>query len=292
VCDTEDAKLRGFLLSSSATIQSDGLTSRWPWELTSLFPIGTCSAAATAFSCTGSTTGAHTGQSCAVQNDIETFITFATPFVAGETVTCSVAADTLADSVPTGAWTFSNLAVSAQAFTNTTSGGDTAENLLTVANMVAGTCPECSATRPWSALLDLDTTTEEGSAGNATITSFTGEHDLGSTKVLDNFEAFCDSIGTWRTQTVTVRTKLNSGDSYVDVFTDQTCNANQWFVFDLGSVSARFVQVEFACESGCGGTQAREIFVSETPQVDPSPGSRQVAVQGGTLTGGRVGAIP
>lgn len=164
--------------------------------------------------------------------------------------------------------------------------GETVENLLTVANMVPGTCSACASNRPWSALLDGDVTTETGSAGNQLIASFQGEHDLGSSKSLENFRAYCDSSGTWQTSHVTFEHKINIGDSYTVAVNHQVCNAEQWFEFPINAF-ARYVRITFFHEgTACDGTQAREIFLTETPEVLPLPGPRAVIMRGVTWRGG------
>jgi hypothetical protein len=278
----------------SATIQGDGTTLRLV-TVSAVTPVTACTAGNVALTCAPA--GSQAASTCQPDGTTDALAGLGTAVQQGATCTLDVAATTLLDGAAVGGAfrtlvdTFNhatNFAVDDLAVTNQSTQGETAENLLTLATIVPGTCAECAVDRPWSALLDLDTTDPSGSAGNGGITSITGEHDLGAVFGFETFRAFCDALGTWQTQTVTFKYKVNAEDGYTTGVDAQPCNANQWFDFVLGGVSGRYVQIVFT--GPAGGTEAREIFLSESPQVLPSPGPRTVVLRGVTLRGGCLGA--
>jgi hypothetical protein len=269
---------------TAATILANGTSVRVTSTL-AVPPVQSCTAAGFALTC--SPAGSQTAVSCTPDGTTDVLLGLATAVQQGATCTLDIAATSLLDDAriggifaPVSTNSGTNYAVNALAMTNTSTVGQTEANLLTVTNMVPGTCPECASNRPWSVLLDLDMASENGSAGNHTITSFSGEHDLGTLAELATFSAWCDVIGIWNTQHVTFEYKVNSGDAYTVGVNHQVCNANQWFLFPLGNVSGRYVRITFFCETACDGTQAREIHLAGTPGELPLPGTRTITRRG------------
>lgn len=269
---------------TGATIAASGVQATLTTSacaLTGFAPLATCTAASVVLTC--ATAGTVPATVCTANGPTTLAAGFATTIPQGDTCTLAVAAAALRDSAVPSLGGATNFAVSGLAVTNnstTGTGGETAENLLTIANAVPGTCAACAASRPWSGLLDGDLVTEASSAGNGGITSFTGEHDLGASTPLDTFRAACDTVGNWRTQHVTFEYKVAVEDPYTVGVNHQPCNTDSWHDFVLGGVSGRYLRLTFFCETGCGGTQAREVFLSEAPQVLPAPGLRLISSRG------------
>jgi hypothetical protein len=118
-----------------------------------------------------------------------------------------------------------------------------------------------------SNLFDSDTTTEDGSTGNAGISSFWVEFDFGSSYNLSSSHLFGDADGTWVCSTWTLEYKQNQTDSYATAFTNAPCNQNQWFIQSL-TQTARYVKV--TVNSTTGNTQARELQIYGTPALTPT----------------------
>lgn len=245
---------------------------------------------ASAFTITCSTTGAQAGVSLLPGASNTVDVSLATPVIQGETCTLGATAAAASDSAniggtlaPGGPLRSTSLVLSGLSVTNNSLVGSIAPNLLASATLIAEAADLQSANG--CAVLADGFTIENDGLTTVSATTAVCEWDLGAAKQWDTFRSFCDNSGTRKTTNVSIGGKVNLGDSYTAVVTDGVCNARQWFQFDMGDVTYRYVKITATC-SGCP-IQVFEYDLTETPQVLPSPGVRTIVHRGALMFGFR-----
>ena len=84
--------------------------------------------------------------------------------------------------------------------------------------------------------------------------------DLGLIYSLSTARIFGNYIGTWISETWTLKYKTNSGDSWATAFENQDCSDTAWFQEDVSAATqARYIQIIINGNTTTHETQAEEL---------------------------------
>lgn len=123
--------------------------------------------------------------------------------------------------------------------------------------------------------------TGEGSSGAGDIDQMTITCTLPQDYALTDAKTYGDNVGTWASTVWSMDYKVDSGDAWSDVFTDQACASNAWFSQDVSAVTqARYVRFILTGNTVDSATQFWELQLLGTvydggdPPPTPASGLR------------------
>ena len=118
-----------------------------------------------------------------------------------------------------------------------------------------------AVTHPVENLWDgITSSSDSGTSGAGDISSFWVEFDFSEDYDLTQARLFGDDIGTWLSETWTLKYKRNSEDSWTTAFSDVNVLFTDWSEQSL-DITARFVRIEVIGNQVAPATQARELEI-------------------------------